>query len=65
MQNNWKKTTITFTFGNEGARPVKIVMQNAIAAPATQQVEAFGGYLATLTGIPFISATVNTQKAVA
>jgi hypothetical protein len=40
-------------------------LQNAVAAPEAKQIEAFGGYLAGLTGLPFHAATVATQTAVA
>ncbi|AYM02171.1 hypothetical protein [Levilactobacillus yiduensis] len=65
MQTNWKKTTITFILGADVDRPVKIVLQNAVATPEAKQIEAFGGYLAGLTGLPFHAATVATQTAVA
>lgn len=65
MQTNWKKTTITFIFGDIDEAPVKIVLQNAINAPAAKQVEDFGGYLSSLTGLPFRTAVVSTQSAVA
>ncbi|KRL94277.1 hypothetical protein ACUIJQ_01130 [Levilactobacillus hammesii] len=65
MQTNWKKTTITFIFGDAHEKPVKIVLQNAINAPAAQQVETFGGYLSGLTGLPFRTAVVSTQSDVA
>ncbi|NLR10654.1 MULTISPECIES: hypothetical protein [Lactobacillaceae] len=65
MQTNWQKTTITFIFGEDNEKPVKIVLQNAISAPAAKQVEDFGGYLSGLTGLPFRTAVVSTQSAVA
>ncbi|MCH5464086.1 hypothetical protein [Levilactobacillus tujiorum] len=65
MQTNWKKTTITFIFGEIDTKPVKIVLQNAISAPAAKQVEAFGGYLSSLTGLPFRTAVVATQSDIA
>lgn len=65
MQTNWKKTTITFILGTDSQHPVKIVLQNAIAAPDAKQIEAFGGYLAGLTGLPFHTASVATQNLVA
>ncbi|WP_125582786.1 hypothetical protein [Levilactobacillus cerevisiae] len=65
MQNTWKKTTITFILGNDDAKPAKIVMQNAIPTPEAKQIEAFGSYLAGLTGLPFRTATIATQDIVA
>lgn len=65
MQTNWKKTTITFILGADNDHPVKIVLQNAIAAPEAKQIEAFGGYLAKLTGLPFRTAAIATQDLVA
>ncbi|WP_407889704.1 hypothetical protein [Levilactobacillus sp. N40-8-2] len=65
MQTNWKKTTITFIFGAIDAKPVKIVLQNAVNAPAAKQVEDFGAVLSGLTGLPFRNAVVSSQSAVA
>lgn len=65
MQSNWKKTTITFFLGTDQARPVRIVLNNGIANPSSEQIATFGGYLAGLTGLPFQHAAVTTQNDVA
>lgn len=65
MQTNWKKTTITFIFIDDGDHPVKIALQNAISAPEASQIADFGATLATLTGLTFRTATVSTQSTVA
>ncbi|QCZ46886.1 hypothetical protein V4M49_03420 [Levilactobacillus brevis] len=64
MQTNWQKTTITFILGTDD-QPAKITLQHAIATPDAKQVAAFGGYLAGLTGLPFRTALIATQNAVA
>jgi len=65
MHSNWKKTTITFILGNDLTHPTRIVLNNGIAAPTSDQIATFGGYLATLTGLPFQHAAVTTQNDVA
>ncbi|KRK39417.1 hypothetical protein [Levilactobacillus parabrevis] len=65
MQTNWKKTTITFIFAGIDDQPIKIVLQNAVNAPAAKQVEDFGTVLSGLTGLPFRNAVVSSQSAVA
>ncbi|CAJ1229514.1 hypothetical protein LZY01_10900 [Levilactobacillus zymae] len=65
MTKTWLKTSITFLMGTNPAHPVHIVLNNGVAAPESEQVEAFGSYLANLTGLPFIRANVTTQNAVA
>lgn len=65
MQSNWKKTTITFILGNDAAHPVRVVLANGIANPTPEAIEAFGGYLTSLTGLPFRHATVTTLNDVA
>lgn len=65
MTKTWLKTSITFLMGNDPQHPVRIVLNNGVAAPEPDQIEAFGGYLAGLTGLPFIRANVTTQNTVA
>lgn len=65
MQSTWKKTTITFNLGTDPQHPVRITLANGIANPTPEAVETFGGYLATLTGLPFQHAAVTTQNDVA
>lgn len=64
MQANWKKTTITFILGSD-QHPVRIAIANGVAEPEIAKIEAFGSYLANLTGLPFQHAAVATVNDVA
>lgn len=65
MQSNWKKTTITFIFANDQEQPVRIVLANGTADPKPDQIAAFGGYLASLTGLNYQHANQVTQNDIA
>ncbi|QMU08349.1 hypothetical protein [Levilactobacillus suantsaii] len=65
MTSKWTKTSITFLMGDDLVHPVRIALNNGVAEPTSDQIEAFGSYLADLTGLTFRHANVTTQNDVA
>ncbi|PWF99761.1 DUF1659 domain-containing protein [Levilactobacillus bambusae] len=59
MKKVWKKTSITYGLAADDEQSVKVTVQNVIEGVTAEQVQTFGGVLASVSGYHLVNATVN------